>query len=101
MDLISEALMSSWFFRFSELYKKYHYLLDCAAIDEDDKAMFRKLKAREADETLVTRSISLLMRMLETYYGKTVILLIDEYDVPIAGEAATVIILRCWLSYGA
>lgn len=71
-------------FQISELYKKYHYLLDCAAIDEDDKAMFRKLKAREADETLVTRSISLLMRMLETYYGKTVILLMDEYDVPIA-----------------
>lgn len=71
-------------FQISELYKKYHYLLDCAAIDEDDKAMFRKLKAREADETLVTRSISLLMRMLETYYGKTVILLMDEYDVPLA-----------------
>lgn len=71
-------------FQISELYKKYHYLLNCEAVDEDDKAMFRKLKAREADETLVTRSISLLMRMLETYYGKPVILLMDEYDVPIA-----------------
>lgn len=71
-------------FQISELYKKYNYLLECQAIDEDDKAMFRKLKAREADETLVTRSISLLMRMLEIYYGKPVILLMDEYDVPIA-----------------
>ena len=71
-------------FQISELYKKYNYLLECQAIDEDDKEMFRKLKAREADETLVTRSISLLMRMLEIYYGKPVILLMDEYDVPIA-----------------
>ena len=71
-------------FQISELYKKYNYLLECQAIDEDDKAMFRKLKARGADETLVTRSISLLMRMLEIYYGKPVILLMDEYDVPIA-----------------
>ena len=71
-------------FQISELYKKYNYLLECQAIDDDDKAMFRKLKAREADETLVTRSISLLMRMLEIYYGKPVILLMDEYDVPIA-----------------
>lgn len=71
-------------FQISELYKKHSYLLKSLEIDEDDKKLFAQLKTREADETLVIRSVSLLMRLMETYYGKPVILLMDEYDVPIA-----------------
>ncbi len=29
-------------------------------------------------------SISLIIQMMQKYYGKQVILLIDEYDVPVA-----------------
>lgn len=67
----------------SKLYQKHHYLLDCSYIDEDDKKIFRQLELGEAPRSIVIRAISLLMRMMETYYQKSVILLIDDYDVPI------------------
>lgn len=68
----------------ANLYKEYTYLLECPAIDEDDKKLFLKLKAEEADKIQISQALSLLMRMLEIYYQKQVILLLDEYDVPIA-----------------
>ena len=68
----------------SNLYKNYVYLLECNEIDSDDKKAFLNLKAGTADEAQVSRSLNLLMRMLQSYYHKSVILLIDEYDVPVA-----------------
>ena len=68
----------------ADLYKEYTYLLECAEIDEDDKKIFLDLKAGKADKVQVSRSFSTLMKMLQIYYQKPVILLLDEYDVPVA-----------------
>lgn len=68
----------------SELYKKYAYLLEYDAIDPDDKQNFLDLKAGRAGEVQVSRALSLLLRIMEAYYQKSVILLLDEYDVPVA-----------------
>ena len=68
----------------ADLYKEYTYLLKCAEIDEDDKKIFLDLKAGKADKVQVSRSLSTLMKMLQIYYQKPVILLLDEYDVPVA-----------------
>lgn len=68
----------------ADLYKEYTYLLECAEIDEDDKKIFLDLKAGEADKVQITRSLGTLMKMLQIYYHKPVILLLDEYDVPVA-----------------
>lgn len=68
----------------ADLYKEYTYLLECAEIDEDDKKIFLDLKAGKADKVQVSRSLSTLMKMLQIYYQKPVILLLDEYDVPVA-----------------
>ena len=68
----------------ADLYKEYTYLLECAEIDEDDKKIFLDLKAGKADNVQVSRSFSTLMKMLQIYYQKPVILLLDEYDVPVA-----------------
>ena len=68
----------------ADLYKEYTYLLECAEIDEDDKRIFLDLKAGKADKVQVSRSLSTLMKMLQIYYQKPVILLLDEYDVPVA-----------------
>lgn len=66
------------------LYKKYAFLLDSEAIDQDDKAAFRAIKAQKADTGALTDSLLLLCRMMNAHYGKPAILLIDEYDVPLA-----------------
>lgn len=68
----------------SKLYKKYAYLLEYDAIDPDDKQNFLDLKAGRAGEVQVSRALSLLLRIMEAYYQKPVILLLDEYDVPVA-----------------
>ena len=57
---------------------------------------FKLLKSGEGSKILVIRSLSLLMRLLENYYHKQMILLIDEYDVPIAKPAAKDITSKCW-----
>lgn len=68
----------------SELYKKYAHLLEYDAVDPDDKQNFLDLKAGRAGEVQVSRALSLLLRIMEAYYQKPVILLLDEYDVPVA-----------------
>ena len=60
------------------------YLLQSEAIDPDDKKVFLELKAGTASEAQVGFSLNTLMRMMESYYRKPVILLLDEYDVPLA-----------------
>lgn len=59
-------------------------MLESEEIDEEDRKRFKLLKSGEGSKILVIRSLSLLMRLLENYYHKQMILLIDEYDVPIA-----------------
>ena len=70
--------------QFADLYKEYAFLLDANDIDNDDRNIFQKIKAREASLPDLSRALSTLMKMLNVYYGKPVILLLDEYDVPIA-----------------
>lgn len=47
------------------------------------KDVFEKLLMRRADEPDLKDSLVTLMRMLHAHYGQKVILLIDEYDVPL------------------
>lgn len=68
----------------SNLYKNYTYLLEGPDIDEDDKEIFRAIKAGKADKTQVGQALSTLIRLMQNYHQQQVILLLDEYDVPIA-----------------
>ena len=49
-----------------------------------DVDIFNRLQAQTGTDTDVQNSLKTLMRMLNAVYGKKVILLIDEYDVPLA-----------------
>lgn len=68
----------------SNLYKNYTYLLEYDKIDPDDRQIFLDLKAGKAEKAQVFQALRTLMRMLQIYHQKKVILLLDEYDVPIA-----------------
>ncbi|MDO5136774.1 MAG: AAA family ATPase [Eubacteriales bacterium] len=52
-------------------------------LDDDDKEVFELLRRRKSSEMELKYSLAVLMRMLHAHYGKKVILLIDEYDVPL------------------
>ena len=72
----------------SQLYVEHAYLEKCAEIDDPYKEIFARLKRRQGNKTDVQISLRILMRMMQIYYGKQVILLIDEYDVPMAKAGA-------------
>ena len=71
-------------FTIAELCKKNTYLIESDGVDQDDKETFRKLKSMGSNLPELQGSIIMLMNMMKAYYNKPVILLIDEYDVPIA-----------------
>ena len=68
----------------SELYKRHLYLLDSDKIDNTDKDIAKQLVRGNASLKDTKWSLMLLTRMMQQHYGKPVILLIDEYDVPVA-----------------
>ena len=68
----------------SELYKKHLYLLDSDKVDGYDKEIVKQLIQGTASAKDTKGSLMLLTRLMCQQYGKPVILLIDEYDVPVA-----------------
>ena len=68
----------------SELYKKHLYLLDSDKVDSFDKEIVKQLIQGTASAKDMKGSLMLLTRLMYQQYGKPVILLIDEYDVPVA-----------------
>lgn len=82
LDFTGAYDMLTWVI--SELYKKHLYLLESDRINECDKEIARQLIRGNASLRDTKGSLLLLTRLLQQYYGKPVILLIDEYDVPVA-----------------
>lgn len=68
----------------SNLYKEHAYLLESERMDPDDRTLFKELKSGSAGKIQVGQSLHTLIRLMRDYYQKPVILLLDEYDVPMA-----------------
>ena len=68
----------------TELYKEHLYLLDSERINSYDKQFMKRIIEENASETDLKKSIALLTRFMQLHYQKPVILLLDEYDVPVA-----------------
>jgi hypothetical protein len=72
-----------------EVSKRYEYLLDSNKLDESDKVILRQLTDVNYLEDInnsqrVKNSLKHLASFLYKEYGRQPILLIDEYDVPLA-----------------
>lgn len=67
-----------------EAAAKYYFLLESEKLNEHDKAAYRKLLDDNMNEGTLGSSLRRLSGMLEKHYGTKVIVLIDEYDVPLA-----------------
>ena len=69
------------------MYNRHASLADSLRVNENDRKIFRELAdvvdGSPTDDMLKT-AVSLLMRMMRDHYGKRVVLLLDEYDVPLA-----------------
>ena len=64
--------------------RKFQYLLDSSRLTKYDKQAFTALLQTNISEAALCSSLKVLSELLEKHYGKKIILLIDEYDVPLA-----------------
>lgn len=65
----------------ADIYKEYAFLKESNVLSERDKEDFDKVSADMGD-TEATMSLHHLSNLLYQYYGKKVIILLDEYDTP-------------------
>ncbi len=63
------------------MYHKNHYLLDLGVLNEDEKKDFAGI-SDDMEDYKASGSIRALSHYLSRYYGKPVIILLDEYDTP-------------------
>ena len=68
----------------NESAEKVQYLRDSKRLTEAEKGFFEELLSRNMDEATAFGSLRLLSRLLYKHHGQPVIVLIDEYDVPLA-----------------
>ncbi len=69
------------------LFQKFSDLPESKAVNDYERTTFWHIANKEASVDEVKSSLFLLTRMLAEHYGKQVILLLDEYDVPVAKAA--------------
>lgn len=65
----------------ANVYNEYDFLLDSDRLNENEKAFFKKVSA-DMEDYIAADSLNALSRYLMKYYGKKVIILLDEYDTP-------------------
>ena len=68
----------------NEEASRFQYLLDDECLTQDEKETFSMLLKRNMDDAALFGSLRDLSRLLQKHHGRKVVLLIDEYDVPLA-----------------
>lgn len=64
-----------------ELYNKFDFILESDLLNQSEKNDFRNISA-DMEDNQVSYALKALSNYLFLYYGKKVIILLDEYDTP-------------------
>ena len=67
--------------KIAELFDQNIKLLKGDVLSSNEKDIFSKINM-DMDDALCSMSINLMCRFMQKYYGKKVIILLDEYDTP-------------------
>ena len=65
----------------TNLYNRYDFLLESGLLNEKEKSIYHEVNA-DMEDYLASEALSNLSDYLMRYYGKKVIILLDEYDTP-------------------
>ncbi len=71
----------------SDICLEHRYLLESQKIDEYERKKIGTLRAESADINTLTDALLILTRAMRYHHGKPAIVLIDEYDAPVAKAA--------------
>lgn len=63
------------------LYNQYDFLVESGRLNEDEKDFYQSVSV-DMEDYVATDSLNILSNCLMKYYGKKVIILLDEYDTP-------------------
>lgn len=66
-----------------DMYQEHRYLLDSEKIYPEEKEKIKEILFGREDEVTLKNSVKELSKYLNRYYDKPVMLLVDEYDVPL------------------
>ena len=69
--------------RISEEFRRHQYVLDGDVLSSAEKTQYQQILGLEENNVLYADSILFLSACLEKYHDRKVIILIDEYDVPL------------------
>lgn len=67
-----------------EVAARYYFLLQSERLNDYDKAQYNCLLDENMNEAVFCGSLKMLSALLEKHYNTKVIVLMDEYDVPLA-----------------
>lgn len=65
----------------ARLYEQNSYLLDCNILSDNEKKYFHKIQPGMGDE-IASGAVNAISEFIYRYYGKNVIIILDEYDTP-------------------
>lgn len=68
----------------NEEARRMQYLQGSDKLSKEDKTLFSQLLKKDMDDATLCCSLRELSELLHKHYGQKVIILIDEYDVPLA-----------------
>lgn len=77
-----EAIRRSIVLKLEKLYSRFHYIKDSEVLNESDRKYFEGIGPEMGDDT-ASVAILYLSDYLSRYYGKKVLILLDEYDTPL------------------
>ncbi len=67
----------------AEEFRRHSYVLEGTRLSKEDKEQFLAVMERKAERAVYARALRILSEDLARYHEKNVVILIDEYDVPL------------------
>ncbi|MDO4555963.1 MAG: AAA family ATPase [Lachnospiraceae bacterium] len=64
-------------------FERHDYVLSCENVLEEEKEKFRAIRGRRGEPIDYAKALAFLSKILYQYHKKKVIILLDEYDVPL------------------
>lgn len=61
---------------------RFSFLLESEKLLDDDKVLYQKIAGGEMSDSLLQQSLYFLTELLHKHYGKCVVVLVDDCDVP-------------------